>query len=347
MRRILLLSLFLALVFVTPAQGIPQFCFAQVSDCVTGRFGTYWRDGGQLSVFGLPLTSAAKEPVGDQSYRVQYFERARFELHPDQPAPYDVLLGRLGVDRLAAEGRDWQTFPKADPHTAHYFRETGHAIAPQFWAFWSSHGLELDGNKRSKTPAESIALFGFPISEAQKERNADGGVFLTQWFERARFEYHPENKPPFDVLLGRLGAEALEKPPAPPKPTSGLPGIPTPKGDCIANAPAPLEGAQAWMTVPQPAKVGQFDSICARLIRNGAVVRGAEVNAVVNFFANTQSYGPAKTGADGVAEIGFNIGDEHQARRHQTAAVNVTIVAPDGQTYRAQTSFWPDYPKAP
>jgi hypothetical protein len=28
-----------------------------------------------------------------------------------------------------------------------------------------------------------------------------------QYFERARFEAHPENAPPFDVLLGLLGRQ--------------------------------------------------------------------------------------------------------------------------------------------
>jgi hypothetical protein len=27
---------------------------------------------------------------------VQYFERARFEYHPENAAPYDVLLGQFG-----------------------------------------------------------------------------------------------------------------------------------------------------------------------------------------------------------------------------------------------------------
>jgi hypothetical protein len=350
MRRIALpLALLLTLVLVAPAQAAPEFCFKQVPDCITGRFATYWRDGG-LAVFDLPLTPADKRPVEGQDHKVQYFERARFEYHPELARPYDVLLGRLGVDLLAALGRDWQTFPRGDPSAAHYFAETGHAIAPQFWAFWSSHGLELDGNKQSKTIVEAIALFGYPISEAQMEQNADGGVFLTQWFERARFEYHPENKPPYDVLLGRLGAEALVQlptPPLAPTPAAGLPGIPKPQGNCVANVPAPAEGPQAWMTAPQPSTVGQFDSVCARLILGGKIVKNAEVRAMINFFEHAQSYGPVRTGADGVAEIGFNIGDERQSRRHQTVLVNVTITAPDGQNYRTQTSFWPDYPKTP
>ena len=60
--------------------------------------------------------------------------------------------------------------------------------------------------------AESLALFGYPISEPQMEQGADGTMYLTQWFERARFEYHPGNAAPYTVLLGRLGAEMLTAP---------------------------------------------------------------------------------------------------------------------------------------
>src|SRR5690606_33605476 len=63
-------------------------------------------------------------------------------------------------------------------------------------------------------------LFGYPISQAEMETNADGDTVLTQWFERARFEHHPDHEPQFQVLLGRLGAEVLgegeePEPPAP------------------------------------------------------------------------------------------------------------------------------------
>lgn len=38
------------------------------------------------------------------------------------------------------------------------------------------------------------------------ETNASGDTVLTQWFERARFEWHPNNPDQFKVLLGLLGA---------------------------------------------------------------------------------------------------------------------------------------------
>jgi hypothetical protein len=42
------------------------------------------------------------------------------------------------------------------------------------------------------------------------ETNADGDTVPTQYFERAVFEYHPENAgTPYAVLLRRVGAEVL------------------------------------------------------------------------------------------------------------------------------------------
>ncbi len=58
---------------------------------------------------------------------------------------------------------------------------------------------------RGTSEPESLALFGLPVSEPQTE-TVEGSSYTVQWFERARFELHPENQPPYNVLLGRLGA---------------------------------------------------------------------------------------------------------------------------------------------
>ena len=54
-----------------------------------------------------------------------------------------------------------------------------------------------------------LPVFGYPISEEFSEVNAiDGRPYLVQYFERARFEYHPEHAgTPYQVLLGQLGDE--------------------------------------------------------------------------------------------------------------------------------------------
>jgi hypothetical protein len=218
-----------------------QRCFPETGFCISGRIRSFWEQNGGLAVFGFPTGPQQETLIEGRPIQAQQFERNRLELHPENQPPYDVLLGRLGVDRLAQQGRDWFTFPRADPSAPHFFAGTGHAIAPQFWAAWSSYGLDLDG-VRGVSEAESLALFGMPLSEAALETNASGATVLTQWFERARFEHHPQNQPPYDVLLGLLGNELRDgaAPPAmaPPEAPPAMPPAPTPTPAAAPAAPA-------------------------------------------------------------------------------------------------------------
>jgi hypothetical protein len=182
-------------------QAGTQLMFPETGYSLAGDFLAYWNTNGGLPVFGYPIDSA-RQVDGRTS---QWLERARFESHPENAAPYNVQLGRLGVEVLEHQGRDWQSFAKASPDTPHYVPATGHAIAPQFWDTWRGRGLDFGDNGVSER--ESLALFGYPLSEPQMETNSSGNMVLTQWFERARFEYHPANPPATQVLFGRLGAE--------------------------------------------------------------------------------------------------------------------------------------------
>jgi hypothetical protein len=70
---------------------------------------------------------------------------------------------------------------------SHFFPETGHNLAHGFKAYWEKYG--------------GLAIFGYPITEEMK----DDGVTV-QYFERARFEWHPGAWPErFDVELSLLG----------------------------------------------------------------------------------------------------------------------------------------------
>jgi hypothetical protein len=185
------------------AAAAPQsVTFEQTGHTLEGRFLEFWRTNGGLAVFGYPLTVQADTPRPQQT-----FERTRFEYHAENAPPYDVLLGRVGVETLEAQGRDWQTFQTVDsaPEGCLYFAETQHSLCGAFLSYWQSQGLEFDGEAGSSY-AESLALFGFPISEPQEETLEDGSTRLVQWFERARFEYHPDHEPTYQVLLGRLTA---------------------------------------------------------------------------------------------------------------------------------------------
>jgi hypothetical protein len=176
---------------------------------VCGRLLEYWRENGGLPVFGYPISPQRSELIEGEPFQVQHFERNRLELHPENARPYDVLLGRLGADKLQQEGRVWQRFETVDSAPAAncmYFAQTSHSLCEPFLSYWRSHGLELDGTPGFSVD-ENLALFGMPLSEPQPEVLSDGQEYTVQWFERARFEHHPENDPPYDVLLGLLGVE--------------------------------------------------------------------------------------------------------------------------------------------
>src|SRR5262245_8589890 len=205
-RYILPALLILLALAPAPIQAQEQRCFPETGQCVSGRIREFWEQNGGLPVFGFPTTNQHEEQVEGKPFQVQWFERNRLELHPENQRPYDVLLGRLGADRLAQQGRpDWQNFPKDQQAGNCLSFATGHSVCGAILRAWRSSGLEFDG-RRGTSEAESLALFGLPISSPALEVQ-EGQVYMVQWFERARFELHPENAPPYDVLLGLLGNE--------------------------------------------------------------------------------------------------------------------------------------------
>jgi hypothetical protein len=160
-------------------------------------FLPYWRAHGGLAQFGYPLSPEAVEvsPTNGQVYITQWFERNRFEYHPENADPqYQVLLGLLGRD--LAKGREseepFRRLPGNRPRDANclYFQETGHSLCGTFRQYWEAHG--------------GLPLYGYPLSEEFTEVSpTNGQPYTVQYFERNRFEYHPENKgSPYEVLLG-------------------------------------------------------------------------------------------------------------------------------------------------
>jgi hypothetical protein len=207
----LFVTILLMLTLVLPstslfAQSDSQF-FPETNKSVNGKFLEYWRANGGLPVFGYPITEATSEldPETGQVFLTQWFERNRFELHPENKGTkYEVLLGLVGKDlRREALGVDYTFLPTTpkDGDNNRFFNETGHNLSQEFLNYWQSKG--------------GLERFGFPLSEARNEVDSETGkVFLTQWFERARFEWHPENKgTEAEVLLGLLGKQLKTAPP--------------------------------------------------------------------------------------------------------------------------------------
>lgn len=174
--------------------------FESTGHSLRGAFHSYWLAQGGLARFGYPLTEEIIEPeFGSGRPRVvQYFERARFEHFPEfSGTQFEVQLGHLGTAALERKGVDWQTLPRVNeaPEECEFFAETGHSLCPPFREVWEQKG--------------GLALVGYPLTEAFETTHPDTEKpYIVQYFERARFERHPDNEgTPYEIQLGLLTRE--------------------------------------------------------------------------------------------------------------------------------------------
>lgn len=167
--------------------------FAETGHNVAFAFKRYFDTQGGLDRFGFPRT----EELVENGMRVQYFQRARMEFHPDRVGtPEQVQLSLIGDWVTAGRG----PFPSSPPFKTAvqhaYFPQTGYAVSFGFLRYYDAHG--------------GAAAFGYPISNEVVEPDARGTMRTVQYFQRARFEYHPEFAGTrYEVELGLLGDEYL------------------------------------------------------------------------------------------------------------------------------------------
>src|SRR5215203_454121 len=108
-----------------------------------------------------------------------------------------TIFQPLSLVRSFARNPPAQAQPN-DYETCHTFAQTGFSVCGRFLAYWYKYG--------------GLQVFGYPIGIPLKETSpADGKEYLVQYFERAVFELHPENQPPYEVLLSQLGREKYQR----------------------------------------------------------------------------------------------------------------------------------------
>ena len=159
--------------------------FNETGHIVEAPFVEYFLTYGGIERFGYPITDQYVDTA--TSLTIQYFQKARLEFHPANPPAYRIQLGLLGDDlgkRLPPLAvRDIPT--SNDPNCA-YFDATGHAVCFQFRRFFETTG--------------GIDLYGYPITPQKLEGNR-----IVQYFQRARFEWHPEQPEGQRVQTAELG----------------------------------------------------------------------------------------------------------------------------------------------
>jgi outer membrane protein assembly factor BamB len=188
-----------------PTTGSNQQYFPPTGHTVSDQFLSYWQTNGGLTQFGYPVSDPFLQfqAKTGKTLLVQYFERARFELHPEHAGtPYEVELGLLGTDLVAKRSQQAPFKPIAidassNSATSLGFSATGHTISGDFLTYWQANG--------------GLARYGYPLSQPFSEVNPnDGKTYTVQYFERARFELHPEHAgTPYLVELGQLGQQVM------------------------------------------------------------------------------------------------------------------------------------------
>jgi hypothetical protein len=137
-------------------------------------------------LFGLPITDAFDNEL--TGMRVQYFQKVRFELHPEAPIDLRVQLSPLGL--YLYETSQTLPIPPNSP-ACQYFPDTGFSVCYSFLDFFRDNG--------------GVGQFGYPISGFEVHES-----WIVQYFQRARLEWHPERLPGERVILSNLGSQYFE-----------------------------------------------------------------------------------------------------------------------------------------
>ncbi len=269
MRRLLIIAMLgLGLLSLLPTyQAMAQTdtrCFTETGYCISGPIRQYWERNGGLPVFGFPISPLRNETVESWTGPVQWFERDRLEDHTGQGQ--GVLAGRLGVEYLTLQGRPWQFRPIGAPQPGcRSFAETGYYLCGGFLTFWERNG--------------GLERFGFPVTDQISER-IEGRDFTVQYFERRRMEFHPENRPPFEILLGLLGRDVLQgtgptpMPTPTPLPVSQQISLDAPGENQVISNPVRLIGRTTRMPAGGTLRFRFYEPNGPELARGTLAVRG-------------------------------------------------------------------------
>jgi hypothetical protein len=199
--RLRVLFVLLAALFLSAC----EVYFSQTGHYMQPPFLDAWGKFGGVEGCGYPLTEEFLESsrLDNETRIVQYTERCLFEMHPEnEGTDFEVLGAHLGTykyrDRYGGLGALGQTANKT-PGQSVFFRETNRWLGGRFLNYWRAQG--------------GLEVFGYPITDELTEvSQLNGRRYLVQYFERAVFEYHPENAgTQYEVLLAQLGKYELDR----------------------------------------------------------------------------------------------------------------------------------------
>ena len=187
---ILALGISLLPVALAPEAGRRVRFFPETGWRVEGPFLDAWEATGtyqeSIAINGFPMSDMHLEvsPDDGKTYQMQWFQRARYELHPGEAPPNNVQLGLLGVeaahDRFGEPPFANVPQPAVPEPGVNWVPETQHTLREPFLTFWLKYG--------------SWKQFGFPISEEFMETPPGGTQpYRVQYFHAPASSYTPAN----------------------------------------------------------------------------------------------------------------------------------------------------------
>lgn len=183
----IILALLLASWRPVSAQTADTEYFSETGHNVSGEFLIFYKNNPNASyVYGYPITEQFNGSRDGKT--VQYFQRARFEYHPNLPEGQRVQLTQLGRENFISTG----IINVSNPFACRTYAETGYSVCFAFLKFFDANG--------------GVVQFGYPISGFESHENK-----IVQYFERARFEWQPWRAEGFRVVISDLGRAYFDK----------------------------------------------------------------------------------------------------------------------------------------
>ena len=156
--------------------------FPETAHSVSGEFLLRYQSvSDPLLLFGYPISEAFQDPTTGRL--VQYFQRARFDFYPENPPDQRVVIFNLG-EHLYTPG-----LASSIPLIAaacQLYPGSNYPVCYAFQDFYEDHG--------------GVEQFGLPISGFEQQ-----GGRLVQYFDKACFEWRPEEPAGQRVRLSNLG----------------------------------------------------------------------------------------------------------------------------------------------
>jgi hypothetical protein len=169
------------------AQSTDPRYFPETGHFVGGEFLKFYLKIKDAQIlFGYPIT---EQIISKDGLTVQYFQRARFEWHPELADGQRVQLTLIGKATYSPGSGQLPIF---NPFACRYFAKTGYSVCYAFLDFFNQHG--------------GVEQFGNPISPFEYHND-----LIVQYFEKARFEWKPAMPEGQRVVITDLGRIYFEQ----------------------------------------------------------------------------------------------------------------------------------------